>query len=615
MKYLVFLLFSFSLFGQATMPNNEYKLGDGASTAEKGFIFDTGDGAANVELKVDDSKALRFDGNTFQMGDGASVNDKSFILDPSSGAKILWDGTDSKLKFTNDGTNPKEFGTGGGAAGGEGYNNGFTADNNPNAESGLDGWSETGGGTLATTSTDPLELDSSFTFTPSAQNDYIQSNLLDFDRDIFKGRACQGQIEYVGGDENLSLSVVNGNGTIIATAALKAHTISAPESVFFLCPSATEIAGDALKGDLRLRIENTGATASPLIKWDKSYLGTLVGLSESTLPDRCTVVVDMPGTQSILSENCNGEVSVGSFSAGQFQLDYSGMGLTVAPAILGNKNGGAGNEHSTNANSVTTTSATITNYTSGGAADRIVAIDIIKQGADAKQSVQVYKSIPKVSENINEFSAFVSGSDVVSLENTNWIDGDCTNATTGRGTCNFVSGVFTNTPSCQVQQSGNGAANAAIVTVDNTAITWQVNIESGGATNQSVYLNCSKSEDDFKLPTVQPILVNQVQTSIRSGTRVESCKVVNGGGTPLAGDGCESWIDSYTDNSVGNWDLNIKSGIFSVNPRCTATVDNNNGICSTLTRQEQLLIRLVNNQCSTGAAIDETTSIICVGER
>lgn len=56
-------------------------------------------------------------------------------------------------------------------------------------------------------------------------------------------------------------------------------------------------------------------------------------------------------------------------------------------------------------------------------------------------------------------SAFVSSADAVSRESGDWINGDCTNATTGKATCNINSGVFSDVPNCTCTAFTNGASS------------------------------------------------------------------------------------------------------------------------------------------------------------
>lgn len=98
---LLILLVQSELFA-GTLPNNDYKLGKGTDTVDKGITFDTGDGANNVSLKVTDSKKLDYSGNDLEIGDGTSSNDKIITIDPSSGAALKWEGSDNYVEIRNE---------------------------------------------------------------------------------------------------------------------------------------------------------------------------------------------------------------------------------------------------------------------------------------------------------------------------------------------------------------------------------------------------------------------------------------------------------------------------------------------------------------------------------
>ena len=311
--FLIYSLFATQAFGAIPFKpqTDEMVLGKGANGEDKKITFDVGDGVTNPELLIDDvlkvfnfnkgldvagagvfsgnisgadgtfTGVLASEGASYTLGNGTN-QDLEINFDMNGTAdipSIKYEASSGELKFKSKvGANFKKFGSGSGSGGGENFNNGFGADDNANAEDGTAGWTNVGGGTFAATSVDPLEGEQSFTFTASAQNDYVESGVLSFDRDVFRGQSCEARIEYIGGDENLSLQIVNGNATVIAEEVLPAHGIFGPESVFFICPNSVDIAGDANLGNLRFRVTNTGASAAPLIKFDKNYLGTLRGL-------------------------------------------------------------------------------------------------------------------------------------------------------------------------------------------------------------------------------------------------------------------------------------------------------------------------------------------------
>lgn len=482
-------------------------------------------------------------------------------------------------EFSNDaGQNFLAFGSGGGAGGGQNFNNGFSTSDNPNAELGEDQWTSSGG-TFTATDTDPLEGEKSFEYTPAAQNDFVESALLDFDKDILKGRSCQAQVEYIGGDENLTLKVIDGNDLVLGSLVLNAHTIAAPESVFFICPSDTDITGDALKGDIKLRIENTGASASPIIKFDKAYNGTLIGLFETTTPDVFEGAVNFDGTlgngASDFLESCS------ITSTGNFSCTYKSGLFSVTPTCQATAFSSSFGRFA-HINSLNSTVVNVKTYVHDTdfttASNQSFFLSCKKQGADAKQSVQVYKSIPKVSENENEFSAVLETSgDSILDQNVPWIASTAGSpAITGTTRINVDTSRFSDIPTCSCVVDNAGSRECNILPVDSDSFDVYLGNSAGSGVNDTFFINCSAKEADYKTPTVQPVIVGQVANSYAENAsknvRVESCRVNNTGTPSTANILCDSWIDSVTLNSTGYVTLSLKSGIFaSGGIVCTAT--------------------------------------------
>lgn len=619
MKYLIFLILSFNLFA-GTMPNNNYKIGDGSVTTDKGFTFDTGDGASNVILKVDDSKKLKFNGNDVQLGDGVTANDKCIVLDPSADSKICWNGTDQKLTFNNgNGGTEKGFGSGGGAGGGENYNNAFGSDQNPDAEDGTTGWTASAGSFAASTS-DPLNGAASFTWTPAAQNDTLTGPTLDVDKDIFKGRSCEARIEYIGGDENLTLQVIDANNDVLGSEELEAYSIAGQKSVFFLCPSSTDISGDADKGDLRLRLDNEGATASAQIKFDLSYVGTLRGLTEAVLPDVLSIVV--LGTDGSKVSGSDG-ISPSRSSTGTYALDYTSLGLSVTPAIhIEMLAAGTQWQCSTSSNSATSAAIECHNN-SNVKVDKSFSVTLIKQGTDAKQAVQVYKSIPTTAINQNEFgfeADISSGSSCVKSQEFPSSSGvTCAyGGSTGRASLDWTALGLTNAPACTcTSRSTSGRVSCAYT--NESASGGDFNMaDDTTATNGIATIKCVKTGSDFKMPTVQPLVVgsvvNSYADSAKKNVRVESCYITNSGTPATSNDLCDTWIDSISDLGTGNNYININSSIFSSNPVCTANVSNDSHSVR-VNVADSNAVGVLSYTVNTNTLIDAPFNLICVGEK
>ncbi len=114
-----------------------------------------------------------------------------------------------------------------------------------------------------------------------------------------------------------------------------------------------------------------------------------------------------------------------------------------------------------------------------------IVIDNVFLGSDANTVLAKPQDV---------FSAKVSSSDVVSSENVNWINGDCTNASTGRATCIFNSGIFAQAPNCQITVDQPSAAdlNHTIQVTASQVDVWTANV--GTPVNSAFWISCQKVE-------------------------------------------------------------------------------------------------------------------------
>lgn len=144
--------------------------------------------------------------------------------------------------------------------------------------------------------------------------------------------------------------------------------------------------------------------------------------------------------------------------------------------------------------------ALASNSFDSGAINTIVA-SIPIAGWEANTNAAIAGCVDAVSCTDN-LTAKASSTDVVSDENVNFINGDCTNATTGQGTCNFVTGTFpTSVPNCTITPVAR-ATQVFIVSQSNTAITYETRNSAGAAAASAVNISCQKTGADFKPKTV-----------------------------------------------------------------------------------------------------------------
>jgi len=377
---------------------------------------------------------------------------------------------------------------------------------NPGFENGKSKW-VTSSATLTATTTAANVLTgvASGSILIASNGGYARTSSMTLPKGLY-GKACEVRVNYRNGDALTTLEVYNANNTLLGSQALTLHAVVGAESAFFPCPSATDVAGDANKGIVYAQIRQTSAGTHAVMYTDDWYLGQLSMLGESALPDTFNAKIssaDVVSDENVdwINGNCT-DAATGS----QTCVFNSGI-FSVAPNC--SCNSVAFNDTC----AVTAASSTSVTFqvgvgATGAAANTATHVSCNKASTDAKQSVQVYKSIPTITSNINDFTARVSTADVVTGENSDWINGNCTNATTGRQTCTFNSGIFTVAPNCGCVPDigGTGAYTCGIFSVSSTAVDfYSATSTTAAATNIDTSVWCQKAGVDFKLPVVQPI--------------------------------------------------------------------------------------------------------------
>jgi hypothetical protein len=95
------------------------------------------------------------------------------------------------------------------------------------------------------------------------------------------------------------------------------------------------------------------------------------------------------------------------------------------------------------------------------------------------------------------FSAKISTADVVSDENVDFINGNCTNATTGRASCVFNTGFFTTTPNCTCSavQNADGDRVCHVLTQSTSSVALTL-ADNNTAVDKGFILSCQKTGVD-----------------------------------------------------------------------------------------------------------------------
>ena len=166
---------------------------------------------------------------------------------------------------------------------------------------------------------------------------------------------------------------------------------------------------------------------------------------------------------------------------------------------------------------------------------------------------------------LNTFSAKVSSGGVVSDENVDWINGNCTNATPF--VCTFNSSFFGTTPNCLVTPNQTDTVSRTTA-----ASTSSVSVNTADATftpaQRAFNIICSRQGSDMR-PAINAPLINNSVTSSSSGLElINRASITFPGGTPTASSQSGSWISSITDTNTGRGILNLNSG-YNGTPSCT----------------------------------------------
>ncbi len=639
------------------------QLGRASSVDPVELFFDVGDGASNPVLSVDKtaktfdlSKPTRVQGD-ISIGDG-TPSDRNLVIDEGAGGnnpRLTWDTVTNKWKQF-DGTSERVIGSGTGGAGGQN----FFADKNPDAEGGTNNWTVTGTGTFSTFTSTPINGLTSFRWDSDLIGDILRTDQIEIP-EKFKGQSCQIEFSYSGllaSSDLIKPQVVDSsnvklpgatyrNQLSIPTDFLQAQTGIVTRSIFFICPSS---------GTIAFEFNQTVAGNPAIMDFDDVFIGELIGLQTTVITGAWTSytpTITGFGTPTAIdfqfrvigdSVEINGTFTSGTATAVEAQVSLPNSGTvlstSVSPIAVGGTwfrgfattvNGGAAlitpGDAFMNFSAALVFGATTVDAMVVADGDEMVAsghevvvhATVPIEGQSATP-VKIFNSIPKVAENINTFSARFDGSAgagvTVVSESSPFVSSIVRNSV-GDFTVNFIAGIFTVPPevtSMIETPTGTIGKNSIIDAPTTSSVLVHVGTAGVAVTDEDFGIMVQKQGVDFKLPTVQPILVNQVETTIASGVRVESCDITNSGTPVTTGTMCDNWIDSITDGGVGFVTLNFTAGTFSELPVCTCNcVDPYD--CGGNNKATLTTFPFITRHTTTGAASDQICWATCVGKR
>lgn len=251
-----------------TFRSNVLRFGIGSSSDDKVVEFDTGDGAANKKITVDEAtKSGTFNVDTFRIGDGTTTNDKIVEADNGNSAnnpKVFYDESDAAWKFTNDGSRIQAIGSG--AGGGSGVN--LLAESNFDFEGGdpPTDWVNTGAAFSAET-VEPLFGSQSGLWDASAPAQTLISATVPVTAG-FIGQSCQAEASYkwTGAQGEVLVRVRNSTITLVEQELIATTGSDVGQiQLQFDCPS---VVGETLVFELASTADSLPVTI------DQVFLGT-----------------------------------------------------------------------------------------------------------------------------------------------------------------------------------------------------------------------------------------------------------------------------------------------------------------------------------------------------
>ena len=183
-------------------------------------------------------------------------------------------------------------------------------------------------------------------------------------------------------------------------------------------------------------------------------------------------------------------------------------------------------------------------------------------------------------QSANEFVASVSSTGVVSGENFDWINGNCTNATPS--VCAFMTNIFNEKPSCTATlEKADGGEISVITTLSN--ITVYRHSSNGTAEARGFNLKCTRSTDYRKHATIvgkfENINSSELCQVIAQGNDGE---VITGTSTEdipfktIVKDNCNNWSNAgNTGNNTNDAYTAKRDSVVLVNTQIRTTADVN----------------------------------------
>jgi hypothetical protein len=205
----------------------------------------------------------------------------------------------------------------------------------------------------------------------------------------------------------------------------------------------------------------------------------------------------------------------------------------------------------------------------------------------------------------NVYSAQVSSAGVISGENKDWINGNCTlgGVNNAEKTCTFVTGIFTVAPNCVTVQSTTDDLTPTLATTSTTVTLRTANAGTGAAGANSFI--CQKAGVDY-LSSSSNIYAISTTSILALATdfswQVSNTGVVSGENLDVVNANCTNANPSV---------CTFNSSIFTVAPNCTVTSANTANNLAITTPVTSTSTTVTIQQNSSLVATQEAFSVHC----
>jgi hypothetical protein len=215
----------------------------------------------------------------------------------------------------------------------------------------------------------------------------------------------------------------------------------------------------------------------------------------------------------------------------------------------------------------------------------------------------------KPSDCENVFSAKVSAAGVVSDENLDWINGNCTG--TSPYTCTFNASIFTVPPTCIASINDDANAGVRITSVTSSTATFRTVSSTPATVNAPYTLVCTKAAPDYKERNMITGTFRDVVTTPNAGTPV-LCSSLYDSSNVEQNDLC-GFVASNSGTSPRTF--TFETGFWASTPNCWCNAGYSSGVDSNCDVSTVSTASAVARMYNGGLLINNIVTLFCHGIR